>query len=373
MTPNRYVRYAHIAVVSLSFLLNFNPSIGNEEKTAVRCWRCGGVFAMPERAAIGDCPACRAVCGLSRDTGPLALHCIDSGSESCAFILCCPDRSTVVFAGPDGAGGRRIVEYLKKIGVEEIAALIGARNTKACMQSLVGIMRQRRVARLFDPGFKGGEDAYADYLGALHRGNVDYRVVRTMEGMSFGAAKCYVVRQGPSGVGGADGKGLALRVVHGGNSFLLSGGLRGRAAAPLRIPELSAAQVPRMFFEGASAPLKAVGSSPGSGGIIVLESDGRGIGVRSLQQISIVPSPGIQPTVSPKSSAAAGARKGRININTATAPQLDGLEGIGPKKAATIVEFRRIHGPFRTIEEIQKVPGIGEKLFERNKDRMCVR
>ena len=381
MAPIRYVRYAHVVVVALSFLFHYIPSVGVAEKTALRCWRCGDVFTIPAPADRGDCPTCRAACRLSRDAGSLTLHCMDSGSESCAFILHCPDRSTVVFAGSDGANGQRIAEYLKKIGTEEIAVLIGANKTTACMQSLVGIMKQFRVMQLFDPGFKGGGDAYADYLSTLHRGDVSYRVVRTVESISFGAAKCYVMKPGPLGAGGTDGKGVALCVVHGGNSFLLSGGLRGQTATFQRLPELSAANVPRMFFQGTSAPLKAVGSLPRRGGAIVLESDGRGIGMRPLQQVSISSSPyvgddaaaGANPAISPKTSTAAGVRKGKININTATAPELAELDGIGVKKAATIIEFRKIHGPFRTIEDIQKVPGIGEKLFERYKNRMCVR
>lgn len=377
MAPIRCVRYA-CAALGFSFLFLQLPSAGIAEGVAARCWRCGGVFTMPESTGRGDCPACRAACGLSREAGSLAIHCMDSGPESCSFILRCPDRSTVVFTGSDGAGGRRIAEYLRKIGTEKIAALIGARCTEACMQSLVEIMKQHDVAQLFDPGFKWGGDAYADYLGALRRGNAAYRVVRVMEDMSFGAVKCYVMRPGLSGAG----EGLSLCVVHGGDSFLLSGGLRGRTAAFQRLPELPAGGVARMLFEGDSAPLKAVGSLHRRDGVIVLESGGRGIGVRSLQQVSIVSplrgrddcaSDGSRPEASPHPPLPPGARKGKININTATVPQLDELDGIGAKKAAAIVEFRKIHGPFRAIEDIQKVPGIGEKIFDRNRDKMCVR
>jgi competence ComEA-like helix-hairpin-helix protein len=374
MAPILYVRYARVAVAALAFLFHCIPSIGIAEKIAVRCWRCGNVFAMPEHAASNDCPACRTACRLSRDTGSLSLYCVDSGSESCAFILRCPDRSTVVFTGPDGANGRRIAGYLRKIGTEEIAVLIGAQGTRACMQSLVEIMKQFRVVQFFDPGFKGGGKAYADYLDTLRSNEVNYRVVRAMESIQFGTVKFYVMRPSSLGADGAGGNCLSLCAVHGGNSFLLSGGLRGQTATFQQLPELSTSQIPRMLFQGASAPLKAVSSSPRRGGMIILESDGREIGVRSLQQISVAPSHvGTQSAASQKASTAACAQKGRININTATAPQLDEMNGIGPKKAATIIEFRKAHGPFRTIEDIQKVPGIGEKLFERNRERMCVR
>ena len=383
MAPVRFVRHAHLLVVSLSLLFHCVPSIGSAEKIAVRCWRCGDIFTMREQAMRGQCPSCRAAYRLSEDTGLLALHCMDSGSDSCAFILHCPDRSTVVFAGAGVGNGQRIVDYLKQLGTEEIAALIGADKTKECMQSLMGIMKHVRVVQLFDPGFKNEGDFYADYLKTLRVGEVNYRVVRAMENISFGAARFYIMRPSSFNANIPDEKSLSLCVVHGGNSFLLSGGLHGQGATIQQLPAFSAADLPRMLFQGASASLKAVGSPYRSGGPIVLESDGRGIGVRSLRQISITssrddregpPAAAERPEVPSRTSRAAGAPQRKININTASATELDdALSGIGPKKAGTIIEFRKTHGAFRAIEDIKEVPGIGEKLFQRNKDRICVK
>ncbi|MBU6214877.1 helix-hairpin-helix domain-containing protein [Patescibacteria group bacterium] len=52
-----------------------------------------------------------------------------------------------------------------------------------------------------------------------------------------------------------------------------------------------------------------------------------------------------------------------ININTADAELLDTLPGIGPAKAAAIVDYRMKHGPFMRIEDIQNVSGIGSSTF----------
>lgn len=61
-----------------------------------------------------------------------------------------------------------------------------------------------------------------------------------------------------------------------------------------------------------------------------------------------------------------------ININTASATQLDTLPGIGPSKAAAIVDYRTTHGLFTTIEGIQNVKGIGPVTFANLKDRITV-
>ena len=61
-----------------------------------------------------------------------------------------------------------------------------------------------------------------------------------------------------------------------------------------------------------------------------------------------------------------------LNINTANATLLDTLPGIGPSKASAIVDYRTKNGPFVTIEDIQKVSGIGPVTFANMKDLITV-
>lgn len=63
----------------------------------------------------------------------------------------------------------------------------------------------------------------------------------------------------------------------------------------------------------------------------------------------------------------------KININTATAEELVQLNGIGPKYAANIVEYRETWGSFKTPEDLMHVPGIGQKTFEKNKDLIILK
>lgn len=64
--------------------------------------------------------------------------------------------------------------------------------------------------------------------------------------------------------------------------------------------------------------------------------------------------------------------RGPININRANAKEFDGLAGIGPVIAKRIVEYRRVNGPFMTIEDLQKVSGIGSAKFEEFKSKVSV-
>lgn len=64
--------------------------------------------------------------------------------------------------------------------------------------------------------------------------------------------------------------------------------------------------------------------------------------------------------------------RGKININHASASELDRLNGIGPALAQRIIDYRENQGPFTTIEEITKVNGIGTALLAKIKDDIIV-
>lgn len=53
-----------------------------------------------------------------------------------------------------------------------------------------------------------------------------------------------------------------------------------------------------------------------------------------------------------------------INVNTASSGELEGLPGIGPSKAAAIIQYRSDNGPFTSVDALTNVPGIGAKTVE---------
>jgi competence protein ComEA len=73
------------------------------------------------------------------------------------------------------------------------------------------------------------------------------------------------------------------------------------------------------------------------------------------------------------SGVAAAANTDAVDINTADAQTLAAaLKGVGPDKAEAIVAYRDTHGPFKSIDDLTQVKGIGEKTVDRNRDAITV-
>jgi len=69
----------------------------------------------------------------------------------------------------------------------------------------------------------------------------------------------------------------------------------------------------------------------------------------------------------PAETKAGSAAVGRVDINSASAEELTRIPGIGKVMAERIVQFREQHGPFKRVEDLLKIKGIGEKSFLRIK------
>ncbi len=81
-------------------------------------------------------------------------------------------------------------------------------------------------------------------------------------------------------------------------------------------------------------------------------------------------------TTSTKSSntsvAATTTSSAPINVNTADLKTIENIKGLGPSKAQAIIDYRNKNGNFQTVQDLQKVPGIGPKLFEKIQAQVTV-
>ncbi|WP_297989122.1 helix-hairpin-helix domain-containing protein [Anoxybacillus sp.] len=91
------------------------------------------------------------------------------------------------------------------------------------------------------------------------------------------------------------------------------------------------------------------------------------------EMVIYVPKKGEEITTESATMNDASRSSAKININTATAEQLQTLDGIGPAKASAIIAYREEHGPFQKVEDLLHVSGIGQKSLEKIKEQIVVR
>lgn len=73
-----------------------------------------------------------------------------------------------------------------------------------------------------------------------------------------------------------------------------------------------------------------------------------------------------------KQNTATQSASGKVNINLATQEQLEELPEVGQSTAQKIIENRQSQGKFKTPEDLKRVTGIGDKKYNKLKDKICV-
>jgi competence protein ComEA len=141
--------------------------------------------------------------------------------------------------------------------------------------------------------------------------------------------------------------------------------------APVRVYVTGAVREPDVYVLSPGSIVKdAVAAAGGATGDADLERINLAIQVHDQQQIYVPRQGEATPPVPPVATAlpAAESRFGEapvsvVNINAASAAELEALPGIGPAFAQRIVDYRAEHGPFAGIEDIMEVKGIGPATF----------
>jgi competence protein ComEA len=89
-------------------------------------------------------------------------------------------------------------------------------------------------------------------------------------------------------------------------------------------------------------------------------------------ELIVVGLPAPAGTMAPGADAGAAGSGAKVNLNTATAAQLDALPGVGPVMAQRIIAYRDRHGGFKSVSELRQVDGIGDARYEDLKDLVTV-
>ena len=82
--------------------------------------------------------------------------------------------------------------------------------------------------------------------------------------------------------------------------------------------------------------------------------------------------PALGSSESPATSSASAEKTGKVHLNRATESELQTVSGIGQKRAQDIIAYRDANGPFRSVDDLKNVSGIGEKTLEKLRDAFTV-
>lgn len=97
-------------------------------------------------------------------------------------------------------------------------------------------------------------------------------------------------------------------------------------------------------------------------------ADGEQVYVLSADQVAAGTVPGAGGTLGAAGPVSGGTAGGKVDVNRASAAELEELPGVGPSTAQKIVDDRTKNGPFKKPEDLMRVPGIGPSKFEAMKD-----
>ncbi|AYC29686.1 helix-hairpin-helix domain-containing protein [Paenisporosarcina cavernae] len=111
-------------------------------------------------------------------------------------------------------------------------------------------------------------------------------------------------------------------------------------------------------------------------GDVTVEADLTQVNLAQLvkdEMIIYVPVIGEQPILTLPFVSTSSKQDGAVPINSATSADFDQLPGIGPSKADAIVQYREENGPFKTLDELKEVPGIGDVTFAKFEERLSLK
>ena len=129
---------------------------------------------------------------------------------------------------------------------------------------------------------------------------------------------------------------------------------------------------PHQLQPATAAPISSPVRQPTIVGSVVSPSAGAASGASESALTHASPKEEPTPSAPMGSSRPATHESPRVDLNHATASDLEALPGIGPKLAQRVIEHRASHGPFTKVEDLRQVQGIGHKKFDRLRPHVLV-
>lgn len=341
----------------------------------------------------------------------IKVHFIDIGQGDAILIQENEEHNVLIDGGNRwNSVEEKMINYLEKNNVEKIDALISTHAHADHIGSLEAVINNFEVEQVYDPGKIHTSKTFENYLIAIDKNNIAFDTPRRNEEIIIGNLNFKVLHP----VGNVEryslnNSSIVLKLNYKNISFLFTGDIEKEVerdilednlplnATILKVahhgsstssskdfieevsPETAVIQVGRdnKFGHPDQSTIKHFKEENikilrnDLNGDIVISSNGNSYDIKTERSQSKTDSSKINNnnnTASDNKSA----DQNKININTASASQLENLWGVGPATAENIIEYRENNNGFESIEEIKNVNGIGEAKFERWKDKITL-
>ena len=340
----------------------------------------------------------------------LKVHFIDVGQGDAILIQENQEYNVLIDGGNRwNSVEDKMISYLEKNNVEKLDALISTHAHADHIGSLEAVIDNFKVEHVYDPGKIHTSKTFENYLIAVDKNNIPFETPRRNEEIIIGDLNFKVLHPvGDVEKYSLNNSSIVLKKKKKNISFLFTGDIEKEVerdilnenlplnAAILKVAHHGSSTSSSKRFIDKVSPETAViqvGMDNKFGhpdkstlqllkeeninilrndlnGDIVINSDGNSYDIETDKSIS--KKANAKNNSSNDTSNNNSSDKNKININTASASQLESLWGVGPATAKNIIKYRKNNNGFESIKEIKNVNGVGEAKFERWKEKITL-
>ncbi|WP_100407450.1 helix-hairpin-helix domain-containing protein [Bacillus solitudinis] len=334
------------------------------------------------------------------ETGGLEIHHLNVDQADSTLIITPNGKSMLIDAG-ERSSGEKVVQYLKQIGISSIDKLVITHAHEDHLGGAVAVMNNFAVGEVLDSGIPHTSETYIDYLSYIDEHDIDFVVPRAGDMINLDSELDIVVVN--SGQEGDDlnNASISLHITYNDFTYLTTGDAEEAAekrmvnhfnikSDVLKVGHHGSATSSESFFLEEVNPSVAIisygeGNSYGHPHVEVLErltTVGTNRVYHTIRGPIVVKSDGLQFEVTGEAYTAEPSasidekpnttNENLININTADYETLQIITGVGDVIAQRIIDYRNVHGAFKSIEEIKKVSGIGDATYQKMSDEITI-
>ena len=339
------------------------------------------------------------------DVGTLQVDVIDVGQGDSVLLRTSGGKTALIDAGT-GNKGESPLPFLTAAGIDHLDLVIGTHPHADHIGGLDEVLEAIPVKTYLDNGMTHTTAAYDAVMALVESKQVTYRTAKRGQRYKLDKnVQISVMHPGETLLTGTrsdhNSNSVVVRVTHGDLCFLFTGDMEEETEEQLLADGVAPCDVLKVAHHGSAysthAPwiaavqpklaLISVGEGnsyghPDAGTLARLTGAGAEVFRTDLGGTLHVTSDGRTATVTPErgpgaaaaaSGEAAGGADGRLDLNRATANELEALPGVGEVLAQAILSYRAEHGAFGSVDELDAVPGVGDATLEKLRPLVTVK